>query len=438
VHYDIDSLGPHEFERMAQALLIRAYGPTVTVFGTGKDDGRDATYDGSSTPDGPDAAPWNGYHVFQAKFNERPLNPRASKTWLLAQVRAELAAWSKVATRNGGHELQRKGRRPDYYVVITNVALSGQIDGGLDEVEQLIRDHAAEPKNQWPLKGCAVWDRSKVERLLTAYADVRQAFNGLLTMGDVLAALAGGTMTLPTLSLAESVSMLEEHARGELVHLDKVQLGEAGHLANDRIELAGVAIDLPAHDETDQDPTSSVRVLRHLIGIADRILRPSVAGPSAVGPHVLLMGGPGQGKTTLGRILVQTYRAALLNGRPAPRADVHHVIDATLARAAEIGLPNVAIRRWPFRVDLAEYATTVGPDTPLVKYIASKINAATGAEFTAKDTRDWLAAWPWLLVLDGYDEVAAAHSRDQVARAVTNLLQTAGTLDADLLLVVTC
>ncbi|MCM3662562.1 hypothetical protein M3148_16420 [Georgenia satyanarayanai] len=411
----------------------------MKVLGTGKDDGRDATYDGPSGPTSPERPVghdhWDGYHVFQAKHHERPLNTQASKTWLLAQVRRELAKWSDTVTRNGKVELKRKGQRPDYYVVITNVALSGQIGGGIDEVERLIRDHAKDPANQWPIRDCAVWDRSKVERLLDAYADVRMTFNGLLTVGDVLAALAGGTMTDPTVALADAVPLLEEHARAELLHRGKLALGEAGHLANDRIDLAGVAIDLPAHGESESDPISRIRVLRHLITRGNRNQRPSVTGGAS--PHVLLMGGPGQGKTTLGRILVQTYRSALLQDRPALSEDVRRVVGASLTRATEIGLPSTTVRRWPFRVDLSEYATAAGPDTPLVEYIAMKINAATGAAFTAKNTRDWLAAWPWLLVLDGYDEVAAAHARDLVAQAVTNLLQTAATLDADLVLVVT-
>lgn len=446
MQYNLENLGSTDFERLVQALVVRVYGPSVKVFGTGKDDGRDATYDGPSPAAAEGAPPWDGYHVFQAKQMERPGSTAVNRTWLLAQVRGELRKWSKEVTENGKRELQRKGQRPDYYVVVTNVPLSGQIGGGVDEVEQAIRDHCANPANQWPLKDCAVWDRAKVEALLTAHADVRQAFNGLLTLGDALAALAAGDMTVSTLRLADSIPLLEEHARGELAHLDKVQLGEAGQLANDRIDLAGVAVDLPAAEEGDPDPTATFRVLRFLLTIGNRVHRPSVAGPreddphvllpGGPGPHILLLGGPGQGKTTLGRILVQTYRATLLKGRPTSPPDVRRVVDATLARTAELALPAVTNRRWPFRIDLAEYAAE-GAKTPLIEYVATKINEATGADFTARNVRDWLQAWPWLLVLDGYDEVAASHARDQVARAVTNLLQTARTQDADLLMVVT-
>ncbi|WP_114907892.1 NACHT domain-containing protein [Ornithinimicrobium murale] len=437
--YVIEELGPHDFERMVQALLICDFGPRVQVFGTGKDDGRDATFEGVLHPAhaASDAPSWDGYCVFQAKFCERPADTRANKAWLIAQVRKELRRWSEVVTHNGKKELKRKGRRPDYFVVITNVSLSGQIGGGIDDVERTIRDHAADPMNQWPLKDCQVWDRSKVERLLDVHASVRQRFNGLLTAGDVLAALAAGEMTVPTISLATSLPLLEEHARVELGQGGKVKLGEAGQVANQRLDLAGVAVDLPADIESSEDPMSEVRVLQHVITVGNRVQRASVRDENS--PHFLIMGGPGQGKTTLGRILVQTYRAALLESRPRLSPEVSRIVDASLERAVQIGVPRITNRRWPFRVDLAEYASEVagGPEVPLVAYLARKINGPTGADFTARDARQWLTAWPWLLVLDGYDEVAAAAAREQVANAVTALLETAQTEDADLLVVAT-
>ncbi|WP_299449652.1 NACHT domain-containing NTPase [uncultured Serinicoccus sp.] len=437
--YVIEELGPHDFERMVQALLVCEFGPTLEVFGTGKDDGRDAVFEGVSptTLTADDAPSWDGYHVFQAKFCERPGDARANKGWLLAQVRRELKRWSEVVTYNDKTELKRKGRRPDYFIVITNVSLSGHIGGGIDEVESAIREHAADPKNQWDLNACQVWDRSKVERLLDAHVSVRQRFNGLLTAGDVIAALAGGTMTVPTISLGDSLPLLEEHARVELVQGGQVKLGEAGQVANQRLDLAAVAVDLPAEIETDEDGMSDLRVLQHIITVGNLVQRPSVRVESS--PHFLIIGGPGQGKTTLGRILVQTYRAALLSSRPNQSPQVSRIVVASLERAAQIGAPRITNRRWPFRVDLAEYASDVagGAEVPLVAYIARKINAVTGADFFARNARQWLGAWPWLLVLDGYDEVASAVAREQVARAVTALLETAQTEDADLLIVAT-
>ena len=42
--YRLEDLGAHEFEHLVQALLLKVYGPTVQVFGTGPDSGRDAVF----------------------------------------------------------------------------------------------------------------------------------------------------------------------------------------------------------------------------------------------------------------------------------------------------------------------------------------------------------------------------------------------------------
>lgn len=437
--YRIEDLGPHEFERMVQALLLSIYGPTVEVFGSGKDDGRDGTYTGHAKPRDPDVPhDRNGYHVFQAKFHEQLRGGDADKRWLLNQVGKELRAWNAVVAESekDAGQKKRKGRRPKFYIVVTNVALSGHVGGGRDEVKSLIRQHATRGRNAWPLSDCDVWDRTKIERLLDAHGDVRQAFNGLITAGDVLAALADG-IAAPSIALGQTIPVLEEHACTELLHYGKVSLGEAGDNSNQRLELTDIAVDLPAREGalTGGRP---LNILDHVITTANQTLRPSVMREDT-SPHVLLMGGPGQGKTTLGRILIQTYRSALLAGRERLSRDVRRVIDATQTRAREISMPEVKARRWPFRIDLAQYADVVGGDAniPLIKYIADQINEATGYDFNAPDVRKWLQAWPWILVLDGFDEVAAQAARGVVARAVTALLQTAQTLDADLIVIVT-
>ncbi|WP_454857541.1 NACHT domain-containing protein [Promicromonospora soli] len=422
-----------------QALLLSVYGPTVQVFGSGKDDGRDATFTGHAKPRDPDVPhDWNGYHVFQAKFHEQLRGGDPDKRWLMGKVGKELRAWNDVVAegeKDAGQN-KRKGQRPKFYIVVTNVALSGHVGGGRDEVKRLIRQHATRSRNGWPLNDCDVWDRTKIERLLDVHSDVRQAFNGLLTAGDVLAALAGGSAA-PSIALDQAIPVLEEHACTDLLHYGKVSLGEAGDNRNQRLELTDIAVDLPAREGALADGRP-LNILGHIITTANQTLRPSVMREDT-SPHVLLMGGPGQGKTTLGRILVQTYRSALLAERERLSPDVRQVIGATRARAQEISLPEVKSLRWPFRIDLAEYADLVGggADIPVIRYIADQINKTTGYDFTARDIRKWLEAWPWILVLDGFDEVAAQKARSQVTRAVTGLLQTAQSGDADLMLVVT-
>ena len=427
VDYRLEDLGAYQFERMCQALLLRVLGPGVQVFGSGPDGGRDATFTGPSTLDG---RSWSGYHVFQVKFCEQPGAAEDNRKWLARQVRMELDHWTSPHSR-------RKGLKPEYIVFLTNVGLSGTVGGGLDQTADLIRSAAKD--GRWPLSDCAVLDRSTVCRLLDGYADVRQAFNGLITPGDVLALSNLKQMTGLGTRADEMRPLLEEHTRSELLTRGSVNFGEAGQVANEKLDLAQVAVDLPARIVATEDPdASTVMALDHILKHGDRVLRPSVRSASGA-PHFLLIGGPGQGKTTMGRLLTQIYRACMLDPSDTLSVPVRAVATGTLDRIAALGVHRPSARRWAVRVDLAEYGDEVsgGADMPLLRWIANKIAEQSTDSFTARDMRAWLSAWPWLLVLDGFDEVAAVEARERVAAAVTSLLETAHTEDADLLVVAT-
>ncbi|HEX4548155.1 hypothetical protein, partial [Pseudomonas sp.] len=75
---------------------------------------RDATFEGRPAYPTTDA-PWIGYTVVQAKYKERPTGDSKDADWLVAQLKAEQ---TKFAKRSKSY------RRPDYYVIVTNVALS--------------------------------------------------------------------------------------------------------------------------------------------------------------------------------------------------------------------------------------------------------------------------------------------------------------------------
>lgn len=179
----------------------------------------------------------------------------------------------------------------------------------------------------------------------------------------------------------------------------------------------------------------------------------SVAGATQILLHpdwrgnAVLIGGPGQGKSTLLQYICQYYRARRL-GKPTYAAS-----DATLARAQ-------GASRFPIRIEIRKYAQwapgnaswrpskrgtrQIGSEDAggtwgsLEEYIVDEIRRHIGGrKFRRRDLALLIETEPVLLALDGLDEVANALTRTQV---VSEIAATYGRLSvhaADLVLFVT-
>ena len=420
--YDLTRLGTREFEHLVQALALRVLGAKVEVFGDGRDGGREATFDGRTRYPEPDA-PWEGYGVLQAKFHQRPRDPAANATWLCSEVNAEAEQW--LNRRRG--ELGNT-RRPKYMIFATNVILSAVPgSGGIDKVKETLRSVAS----SMGLHDWALWHHDQICRFLDGHADIRRAYAALTMPGDVLAKLADllpeGDRLGPSLIRHATKSMLA----GEYVRLD-----QAGDRSDHRLPLSRVAIDLPA--SIIGAPAEQVSgIAAFIVDRGNEVLRPSSDRTS---PHIVVVGGPGQGKSTLGQLVCQIYRAALLADRPTftlpPRAK--ELLAPLSGDLPGLDLPSVISRRWPIQVNLSAYgdALAAGEAEDLLSYLAALV-FRVGERVDTDDMRAWLRDWPWLVVLDGLDEVAAVPSRQMVAERVDEFLVDAADLDADLLVVPT-
>ena len=175
---DLSGLGPQGFEEMCRALGVRILGPGVTAFGAGPDGGREASFSGlQQFPN--TAEPWNGYGIMQAKYKAQLRGTRTDTTWLRGRIKAELDAWADPAKRR-----VRDGRRPEYLIVTTNVALSGVPgSGGKDRIDELIKQYAVD----LGLRDWSIWDAPQIGTFLNAYPEVRRGFTALITPSDVLA-----------------------------------------------------------------------------------------------------------------------------------------------------------------------------------------------------------------------------------------------------------
>jgi hypothetical protein len=454
--YDLSGLSSRSFEQMAQALVAAAIGPDVIVFGDGPDGGREATYEGRIPYPSPGNA-WNGYTVVQAKFCQQPGSSKADASWLLAQLRKEFADYGNPARR-----------RPDNILFITNIKLTPvKGSGSKDRVTAFMGSETS----KLGIKGWDIWDYDKLRTLLDNNADIRQGYSAWITPGDVLAAVMNQLKTTE----ANFESTIINYLQKELISDVYANLEQAGHAAEDKIPLATVFVDLPlapskhnfsttfesqaetAGIDGEADPLSAwpgqssenYFVSCMIAEASSRYDRSAGrdASKSGASNHMgtegryVLLGGPGQGKSTLGQFLCQIYRAVLLEPREGElSAEAQSALATVRARLDEDSLPTPRGRRFPLRIPLNAYAAALAKEngpTGVLSYLVYRINERVGCELSHSTFRQWLTHYPWLLVLDGLDEVPSSSNRDAVLASIADFWVDVATAGSDVFVVAT-
>lgn len=156
----------------------------------------------------------------------------------------------------------------------------------------------------------------------------------------------------------------------------------------------------------------------------------SLRGCHAAG--TILVGGPGQGKSTLCQLLCQLHRAALLLGDPAPKTTfVQDVLVPFEVPESNPGLQLPIEPLLPVRIVLPDASTwlarspaarEVSPTVPILLKFISLQKSATEVQLTADTLAALMAKMPFLLVLDGLDEIGAEEDRKRIVEAIRDLI----------------
>lgn len=399
--YPLNALGAEELERLVQSLLKQIIGSGTITFGAGADGAREATFEGGAPYPSPDER-WSGHWIFQVKYHDvERIGGEAARRRLLEDLRRELA---RVRELYGDH--------CDNYVLATNVPLSSQAHVGThDRIAAVAAEHGG------AIEHVHVWGYDELCRFVDADASVRAAFRQLLTTGDMIARMLSARNLLP---LDETIQM---YLHAELRNDRYAQLDQAGDVGSEAVPLERIFTDLDVLPRRGEAVYWSERGY-----FEDGVPRSAMELLLSRTKRVVLIGGPGQGKSTLGQFLAQVHRATLLRRL----GDLHE---------AGIDLEPL-VPRIPFRVVLREMAQWIArraeeEGASVEQYVARGIaKAAGGATVTPTDVTEIVRSNPCLFVFDGLDEVVDVGQRRAVLQEVDAFLDRAeGVLRADLQIV---
>ncbi|WP_223529390.1 NACHT domain-containing protein [Pseudomonas sp. BF-B-26] len=439
---DFSRLNSTSFERLIRALCFKVFGSAGIVYSSGSDGARDFTFEGPIN-----GYSWSGYLVVQAKFKETLQTPAQNLAWLKKQIAGEKKKY-----------LTRKIRRPAYYILATNIGLSGAdgktttgktTEGGYTKISKLLDDW----QKDIGIEGHDVWPADKISDLLAGFEDVRQTYAAWITPGDVLE----NVMKKINFKEVNFQDAMRKALRNSLRRDQFARLRDAGDVAEPQIRTSQIFIDLPIYTNNFTEQLYLEQSEKIVAKLADRAKdkldtlptddkNEGLKASKSCKNKIVILGGPGQGKSTASMFAAQLFRAAILNDWSNQSTDFQtkKLTKEILDRANEqLIQPNIT-KRFPIFLALPRFADAISSARAknmaapsLITQICSEFSIASDTKVDKRDLRTWLKSYPWIVILDGLDEVPPSGERLAILDAIATFEGEIADASADILLIVT-
>lgn len=435
--YNLDSLGPYAFEEMTQALMKNEFGSLGTVFGIGKDGGREYTYEGEANPSFLEPnLNWKDYWVIQAKFKMPNSKEKNNLKWVKGQFRAEMEKFRDV---------DKKLRKPDNYIFITNVKLTGQAEvGEMDQFNKFVQGF----KKFIPNIHCILYD--DLCSMLENNRDVATSYLSFILPGDILNELFK-QFQKDEKRLKELIQRyLQKEFKADLFS----KLEQSGRKTDENIKIEDVFMDLYTTESNIIDADiyhKQKNQIKHFIDedgdeiltqnneprFVETILNLSNDSQRRSNKHkelgiqrsnkFVLIGSAGQGKSTLTQFISQLYRAFFVNSN-SQTVRTPANMNAFLKKVNQRKIKAPSIFRLPFRIILTDYSDWITRQNKdnlpinILSYLKYEIES-DGDKIDVDDLRNLFANLSVIIIFDGLDEVPASANRKIIVEEIENFIE---------------
>lgn len=401
--YNLNALGDNNFEHLCQSLIQKIIGPGAKIYGMGKDGAREATFNGTA-PYPSLVEKWGGAWIFQVKFHDiQQIGPKEARRRLLEDLDNEL---NKVVNKYG-YECNN-------YILMTNVSLTPAFQTGLkDKI-----DNTIVTKYRSNIKNIQVLGAEEICGFLDDNKDVRMSYASLLVPNDIVANLLG-IIEKKQGNLEELIKL---YCQGCFTHERSAPLDDAGDMDEKGIDLHDIFIDLNVKPRPYDELRSTEEAPQWLKQACDDEGRNSALSYlyDDTVRELVLVGGPGEGKSTLGQYVAQIHRAK--------------IIGKAIKRDINIQEFQKCVPRIPFRILLREYAQWIAlgknKSDSLFHYLSEHISRESGKNTCPEEIHQLLKDNQVLLILDGLDEVQDKVLRTKVLDSITIFVNQARNVHA--------
>lgn len=389
--YDFSKMSSNAFELMVRSLYQNKLGIKCQQFGMGPDGQREWLYEGNIKIN--DEESYSGRTIGQVKYKYAQTK-EPDYQWLEKNLKNELE----------GFKQKEKEYIPDNYIFCTNVVLTPSKDDGIHDK---INKFADNYKDLIP--NIIIQGYDEICALLDGNRDVAITYYGHILPGDVLNKLLNEShknyMPVITRFLARQIEE-DMYTRME----------QAGSVTEKRVSIEKVCVDISVSAEDSR----TFKLSKYIINKANDIVGYKKAIDDkergiTCDENIVVVGGPGKGKSTICQFIAQMYRANFIAMSGYKNSSIDDFVKEVLANKSY----EITCCRIPFIVVLKEYAAWVrqrGNDDnkSLMQYISNKIQSIEGTCIPIEEIRKLLSELPWIFMFDGLDEVPETSNRAEV------------------------